>query len=122
MGEHDLSVQFLDTVSQEFPAVRHQVEAHHYQCDDSGCAPSFIGESHAQSLAADYGLNDINLVKAGVSETVRMLLYRILSGCSSGPTPGAMWRTSEGLRPTVACRSKNVPICFTPASDSCRHR
>ena len=77
MGEHDLSVQFLDTVSQEFPAVRHQVEAHHYQCDDSGCAPSFIGESHAQSLAADYGLNDINLVKAGVSETVRMLLHRI---------------------------------------------
>ena len=29
MGDHDLSVQFLDTVSREFPAVRHQVEAHH---------------------------------------------------------------------------------------------
>ena len=29
MGDHDLSVPFLDTVSREFPAVRHQVEAHH---------------------------------------------------------------------------------------------
>ncbi len=39
--------------------------------------PPSSASPHAQSLAADYGLNDINLVKAGVSETVRMLLHRI---------------------------------------------
>jgi Phosphoribosyl transferase (PRTase)/PELOTA RNA binding domain len=77
MGDHDLSVRFLDTISREFPAVRHQVEAHHQERHHSGRAPSFSGAHHAQSLAAEYGLNDINLVKAGVSETVRMLLHRL---------------------------------------------
>ena len=47
MGDHDLSVPFLDTVSREFPAVRHQVEAHHHERRHSGRAPSFIGECHA---------------------------------------------------------------------------
>jgi hypothetical protein len=97
LGDHDLSVQFLDTVSREFPAVRHQVEAHHYECGNGGRAPSFIGESHAQSLAAEYGLDDINLVKAGVSETVRMLLHRVTERVIIRPDAGRDVEDVRGL-------------------------
>ena len=105
MGDHDLSVPFLDTISREFPAVRRQVEAHHHERRHSGRAPSFIGEYHAQSLAAEYGLNDINLVKAGVSETVRMLLHRITQRVIIRPDAG---RDVEDVRRLAAQRS--VPV------------
>jgi hypothetical protein len=105
MGDHDLSVRFLDMVSREFPAVRHQVEAHHDERRHSGRAPSFSGERHAQSLAAEYGLNDINLVKAGVSETVRMLLHRITQRVIIRPDAGP---DVEDVRRLAAQRS--VPV------------
>jgi PELOTA RNA binding domain/Phosphoribosyl transferase (PRTase) len=105
MGDHDLFVRFLDRVSREFPAERHQVEAHHYQRYDSGRGPSFIGECHAQSLAAEYGLNDINLVKAGVSETVRTLLHRITQRVIIRPDAGC---DVEDVRRLAARRS--VPV------------
>jgi hypothetical protein len=105
MGDHDLSIRFLDTVSREFDAVRQQVSTHHYERPRSGRAPSFIGECHAQSLAAEYGLNDINQVKAGVSETVRMLLHRIPQRVIIQPDAG---RDVEDVRRLAAHRS--VPV------------
>jgi hypothetical protein len=54
MGDRDLSVRFLDTVSREFPAVRGHVEAHRVEWPECVRAPSFVGERHAQSLAAEY--------------------------------------------------------------------
>ena len=105
MGDHDLSVRFLDEISREFPAVRQQVEAHHCEGHNSGRAPSFIGECHARSLAAEYGLNDINLVKAGVSETVRMLLHRITERVIIRPDAG---RDVEDVRRLAAHRC--VPV------------
>ena len=76
MGAHDLSLRFLDAISREFLAVRSQVDAHSGGRREQRHAPSFAGERHAKSIAVEYGLPDINLVKAGVSETVRMLLHR----------------------------------------------
>ncbi len=76
LGDRDLSSRFLDTVSREFPSVREQVDA----CAAAathGRAPSFAAEHHAERLAGEYDLPDVNLVKAGVSETVRMLLHRV---------------------------------------------
>jgi Phosphoribosyl transferase (PRTase)/PELOTA RNA binding domain len=76
MATHDLSLRFLDTISREFPAVRDQVDAHSSGRGAKEHGPSFAGERHAMCLAGQYDLGDINLVKAGVSETVRMLLHR----------------------------------------------
>ena len=73
---HDRSAQFLDTISHEFPAVRSQVDVHHTPPRTGRHVPSFAGERIAQSLADEYDLPNVNLVKAGVSETVRMLLHR----------------------------------------------
>jgi Tellurite-like stress resistance cysteine protease StiP/PELOTA RNA binding domain len=105
MGDRDLSVRFLDRVSREFPAVRGQVEAHSVEWPERVRAPSFVGERHAQSLAAEYRLNDINLVKAGVSETVRMLLHRIAQRVIIRPDAG---RDVEDVRRLAARRS--VPV------------
>jgi hypothetical protein len=71
----DVSGQFLDAVTAEFPAVRDQVDAH--PAGRPGERPSWTGWRQAERLAAEYGLDDVNMVKAGVSETVRMLLYRM---------------------------------------------
>jgi hypothetical protein len=76
MSDNDVSARFLDTISQEFPAVRRQVDKKNAQRRDGEHTRSFAGERHARSLADEYGLRDVNLVKAGVSETVRMLLHR----------------------------------------------
>jgi Phosphoribosyl transferase (PRTase)/PELOTA RNA binding domain len=76
LRDRDLSLYFLDTVSREFPAVRREVEVHTAEHHGNGRTPSFAGERHAQRLATRYDVPDINLVKAGVSETVRMLLHR----------------------------------------------
>lgn len=76
LGDRDLSSRFLDAVSREFPAVRAQVDACAGRAAD-GRAPSFAAEHHAKRLAGEYDLPDVNLVKAGVSETVRMLLHRV---------------------------------------------
>ena len=88
LREYDLSLRFVDTVSREFPAVRPQVDTYHANRSEARRTPSFAGECHAQLLAADYGLPDINLVKAGVSETVRLLLYRIAQRVLIHPDAG----------------------------------
>jgi hypothetical protein len=105
LGDRDLSLRFLDTVSREFPAVRDQVEAHSLEWPECGRTPSFVGERHARSLAAEYGLNDINLVKAGVSETVRMLLHRIAQRVIIRPDAGC---DVEDVRRLAGRRS--VPV------------
>jgi hypothetical protein len=101
----DMSIRFLDTVTRHFAAVRGQVDAHREQWRRSGHAPTFVGERHAQSLATKYGLPDINLVKAGVSETVRMLLHRIAERVIVHPEA---WQDVEDVRWLAAQRS--VPV------------
>jgi hypothetical protein len=81
------------------------VEAHSLEWPECGRTPSFVGERHARSLAAEYGLNDINLVKAGVSETVRMLLHRIAQRVIIRPDTG---RDLEDVRQLASRRS--VPV------------
>jgi hypothetical protein len=88
MLDHDMSIRFLDMVSREFPAVLGQVAAHPERWRRDGRAPTFAGERHARFLTAEYGLPDINLVKAGVSETVRMLLHRIAQRVIVHPEAG----------------------------------
>jgi hypothetical protein len=105
MCDQDLSLRFLDAVSQEFPAVRHAVDAAGASRRAAARAPSFVGERHAQALAAEYRLGDINLVKAGVSETVRMLLHRVAHRVIVRPGTG---QDVEDVRRLAARRS--VPV------------
>lgn len=105
MRNHDVSVRFLDTVSREFAGVRSQVDAHREQWCRDEHVPTFAGERHAQFLATEYGLPDINLVKAGVSETVRMLLHRIARRVIVHPDAG---QDVEDVRWLAARRS--VPV------------
>ena len=76
LAGEDLSLEFLDTITAEFPAVRAEVDAQRASRQGGERAPSWAGWHQARRLAAEYRLDDVNLVKAGVSETVRMLLYR----------------------------------------------
>jgi hypothetical protein len=94
----DVSGQFLDAVTAEFASVRGQVDA----AAEDGPArpvgpptrptrparPSWAGWRLAGRLAREYRLGDVNLVKAGVSETVRMLLYRNPWRVLARPEPG----------------------------------
>lgn len=105
MIDNDVSIRFLDTVSREFPAVRDEVDAHRAQWRPGERAPTFTGEQHAQWLATEYGLPDVNLVKAGVSETVRMLLHRIAERVLVHPAAGP---DGEEIRWLAARRS--VPV------------
>jgi hypothetical protein len=105
MIDNDLSIRFLDAVSREFPAVRRQVDAHRAERRRGEHVPTFAGERHAQWLATEYGLPDVNLVKAGVSETVRMLLHRIAQRVIVHPEAG---HDVEDVRWLAARRS--VPV------------
>jgi Phosphoribosyl transferase (PRTase)/PELOTA RNA binding domain len=75
LAGEDVSGLFLDAITDQFPAVRDQAAAR--PPERNGERPSSGGWRLAERLAAEYGLVDVNLVKAGVSETVRMLLYRM---------------------------------------------
>jgi hypothetical protein len=89
ISDHDLSLRFVvDTVSQQFPAVRPQVDTDGTKHREGRAAPSFAGKRHAQLLRTEYGLPDINLVKAGISETVRLLLHRVTQRVLVHPDAG----------------------------------
>jgi hypothetical protein len=105
MIDSDLSIRFLDAITQEFPAMRGQVDAHCAEWRPGARVPTFTGERHAQWLAAEYGLPDVNLVKAGVSETVRMLVHRIAERVIVHPDAG---QDVEDIRWLAARRS--VPV------------
>jgi hypothetical protein len=89
LAGEDVSGQFLDAVTAEFPAVREQVDAApEGRQGRPPTRPSWAGWRLAGRLAGEYGLGDVNMVKAGVSETVRMLLYRMPWRVLARPEPG----------------------------------
>jgi Phosphoribosyl transferase (PRTase)/PELOTA RNA binding domain len=74
--DEDVSNEFVDVITAQFPNVATEVEAHAAEDQSVDGFPSWAGWRAACRLAAQYQLSDVNLVKAGTSETVRMLLYR----------------------------------------------
>jgi Phosphoribosyl transferase (PRTase)/PELOTA RNA binding domain len=108
MSDHDLSLRFVDTVSQQFPAVRPQVDTYSTAHREGRGAPSFAGERHAQLLRTEYGLPDVNLVKAGISETVRLLLHRVTQRVLVHPDAG---HEVQDVRRLAARRAVPVEEC-----------
>jgi hypothetical protein len=72
----DVSELFLDTVAARFPAVAARVTADWPVLSATDRTPDWSGWNIALRLAAQYGLDDVNLLKPGVGETTRVLLRR----------------------------------------------
>ena len=77
LAPSDVSAEFLDTVSAQFPVAADEVGRllpGHLAADRS---PRWSGWAAVQEVAAAYGITDLNLVKPGVGETTRVLLRRV---------------------------------------------
>ncbi|MFD5922834.1 phosphoribosyltransferase [Kitasatospora sp. NPDC058201] len=77
----DVSGAFLDTVADHFDAVRAEAVAAAGRFLDTDRAadrtPDWAGWAAVERISAEYGIDDINLVKPGVGETTRVMLRRV---------------------------------------------
>jgi hypothetical protein len=73
----DVSGLFLDAVSARFDAVADAVARDWPALRDSDRTPTWAGWSAVERISAQYGIDNVNLVKPGVGETTRVLLRRV---------------------------------------------
>ncbi|MFF2746894.1 phosphoribosyltransferase [Kitasatospora sp. NPDC058048] len=74
----DVSAAFLDAVAARFGEVRAAVaEGAGRLADDPQRAPDWAGWAAVERISAEYGIDNVNLVKPGVGETTRVLLRRV---------------------------------------------
>ncbi|MEU6974018.1 phosphoribosyltransferase [Kitasatospora aureofaciens] len=74
----DVSEDFLSTVAACFGDVRAAaVEGAERLATDPDRAPDWAGWAAVERISAEYGIDDVNLVKPGVGETTRVLLRRV---------------------------------------------
>ncbi|MFF6782708.1 phosphoribosyltransferase domain-containing protein [Streptomyces sp. NPDC012510] len=73
----DVSVAFLDAVSERFGAVADAVDARTKELLGADRTPSWEGWAAVERISEEYGIHDVNLVKPGVGETTRVLLRRV---------------------------------------------
>jgi Phosphoribosyl transferase (PRTase)/PELOTA RNA binding domain len=77
LADADVSGAFLDAVSSRFAAVSEQVQAGVAAHLASDTAPTWAGWAALEPIAAEFGIDNLNLVKPGVGETTRVLLRRV---------------------------------------------
>ena len=73
----DVSNGFLDAVSRHFRPVHPEVLRLAAEHRSTAPAPSWAGWEAVERISAEYGINNVNLVKPGVGETTRVLLRRV---------------------------------------------
>ena len=73
----DLSRHYIDTVVSAFDAAADEVDAIVPVLRASDRTPSWAGWREVESVAAEFGIIDLNLIKPGVGETTRVLLRRV---------------------------------------------
>lgn len=75
----DVSNAFLETVADHFAAVREEALAAAAQLADADAerTPSWEGWAAVERISAEYGIDNVNLVKPGVGETTRVMLRRV---------------------------------------------
>jgi hypothetical protein len=85
----DVSVLFLDTVCARFPDVAERVAKDVPGLQASDRTPDWSGWEAVRSVAAEHGIDDLNLVKPGIGETTRVLLrrvpWKVLARTDAGP-------------------------------------
>jgi hypothetical protein len=77
LAHNDVSADFLDTVCGYFDDIADEVAAGVAAAGAEDRTPTWVGWKAVERISADYGINDVNLVKPGVGETTRVLLRRI---------------------------------------------
>ncbi|MFD9028449.1 phosphoribosyltransferase [Streptomyces parvulus] len=73
----DLSPAFLDAVSCHYPDVVDEVHAQAKELLAADRTPTWEGWAAVERISAEYGIDDVNLVKPGVGETTRVMLRRV---------------------------------------------
>ncbi|MDW8808603.1 cysteine protease StiP family protein, partial [Streptomyces scabiei] len=73
----DVSVAFLDAVSDRFGDVTDTVDARVGELLAADRTPTWEGWAAVERISEEYGIHDVNLVKPGVGETTRVLLRRV---------------------------------------------
>ncbi|MGW1956402.1 phosphoribosyltransferase [Streptomyces sp. NPDC001920] len=73
----DVSVAFLDAVSERFAEVADAVDAQVKELLAGDRTPTWAGWAAVERISEEYGIHDVNLVKPGVGETTRVLLRRV---------------------------------------------
>ncbi|MFF0202805.1 phosphoribosyltransferase [Streptomyces sp. NPDC005017] len=73
----DVSVAFLDAVSERFDEVGDAVDATVKELQSGDREPTWEGWAAVERISEEYGIHDVNLVKPGVGETTRVLLRRV---------------------------------------------
>ena len=73
----DVSNSFLETVADHFTAVREEALAAADRLAGEDRTPSWEGWAAVERISAEYGIDNVNLVKPGVGETTRVMLRRV---------------------------------------------
>jgi hypothetical protein len=73
----DRSNHLVDTITAELPGVAAEARAIAAELHAMGEPADWAGAAEVARIAEGYGIGDINLVKPGVGETVRVLLRRV---------------------------------------------
>ncbi|MCX4909076.1 phosphoribosyltransferase [Streptomyces sp. NBC_00878] len=73
----DVSVAFLDAVSDRFDSVDDAVDAQVKELLATDRSPTWEGWAAVERISEEYGIHDVNLVKPGVGEATRVLLRRV---------------------------------------------
>ncbi|MEG3626496.1 phosphoribosyltransferase [Streptomyces poriticola] len=85
----DLSPAFLDAVSARFTDVADAADARAEELLAADRTPTWAGWAAVERISAEYGIENINLVKPGVGETTRVLLrrvpWKVLARSGAGP-------------------------------------
>ncbi len=77
LAAQDRSAQFLDAVSEQFPAVAPEVAARLPTAHEGDRTVTFRGLEEVAQIQQEFGLPSMHLVKPGLGETTRVLLRRL---------------------------------------------
>jgi hypothetical protein len=77
LAADDVSNRLVDTIAAELPAVTAEARQRARVLDAHNDPADWAGAAEVARIAAEYGIDDSNLVKPGVGETVRVLLRRV---------------------------------------------
>ncbi|MFI6276708.1 phosphoribosyltransferase [Streptomyces sp. NPDC050988] len=77
LAASDVSVAFLDAVSDRFGSVDEAVDAQVKELLSTDRSPTWEGWAAVERISEEYGIHDVNLVKPGVGEATRVLLRRV---------------------------------------------
>lgn len=77
LGDRDHSRAYVDAIAAWFPAVAESVHAAVRDDDPESRAVDWRGMRTVEAVGAEYGIDDLHLVKPGVGETTRVLLRRV---------------------------------------------